>query len=85
MHINVQGDRFFIYINAFENSCHVWKDGNKSGSDRVECLGTQNRNRPEHRFGWKFAPETKPADNQNPIGYSKPASYGNIEEQSRLL
>ena len=36
------------------------------------------RARPEERFGSKIIPETKIRGYRNPIGYSKPALYGNI-------
>jgi len=49
------------------------KDGNGAGSDRVECLGTQNRNpnlKPESTpkivSGENPSPKPKPADPRNP-------------------
>jgi hypothetical protein len=55
------------------------KDGNGSGSDRVESPGTQTQNPivkpkpdPNPDSGENPAPKPKPAGIQNPTGYPKP-------------
>jgi hypothetical protein len=53
------------------------KDCNGVGSDQVECLGIQNRNT-NTDSGENPSPKPKPVDTQNPIGYPKPATYGNV-------
>jgi len=61
------------------------KDGNRAGSGRVECLGTQNRNpnlksEPASNTdsGENTSPKPKSVDTGNPIGNPKPALCGNI-------
>ena len=63
----------------------VPSDGNKIGSDRVECLGNQNRNPnlklepvPNTDSDENSSPKPKPTDTRNPIGYPKLILYGNI-------
>jgi hypothetical protein len=55
------------------------KNGNGSGSDRVDCLGTRNRNpnlKPESApnidLGKNPYLNSKPADHRNPTDNSKP-------------
>ena len=55
------------------------RDGNGSGSVRVQCLGTQNRNpnlkpefAPNFNSGRNSSPKPKPADNRNPTDNPKP-------------
>ena len=74
------------------------KDGNGSGSDRVESPCTQNRNpkskpesAPKTDSGGNPSPkpnlripETR-TDTQNPNGYPKPALYDNIVREIRTF
>jgi hypothetical protein len=62
-----------------ERQLEMRKDGNRAGSDRVECLGTQNQNpnlKPESALntdsGENPNPKPKPANLQNPTDNLKP-------------
>ena len=64
--------------------CSQPKDGNGSGSVRVEYLGTQNRNPnlkpepdPNSNSGTNSNPKPKPADTRNRTGNPKPEFFSN--------
>jgi hypothetical protein len=67
-------------------------DGNGSGSDRVECLDTQNRNLnlkpetdPNTDLGQNLCPKPNPRITETRLDTRNPLRVATYEEQSRLL
>jgi hypothetical protein len=68
------------------------RDGYGSGSDRVDCLGTQNRNPnlkpetdPNTDSGEKSCPKLNPRISETRLDTRNPLRMATYEEQSRLL